>query len=87
MPATAKVGQLSALSVTITNHASFPPGHPPPQRAIFCADNETRLRSADPDTTGLQNRVADNWRPLYAVADLAGGEWPARVRKNRGGAE
>jgi len=26
------------------------------------------------------NRVADNWRPLIAVADLAGDNWPARAR-------
>ena len=29
---------------------------------------------------GLANRPADNWRPLFAVADLAGGTWPARIR-------
>jgi putative DNA primase/helicase len=27
------------------------------------------------------NRVADNWRPLLAIADAAGGEWPARARR------
>ena len=26
------------------------------------------------------NRAADNWRPLLSIADLAGGEWPARAR-------
>lgn len=29
----------------------------------------------------LSNRAADNWRPLLAVADLIGGEWPAKARK------
>jgi Protein of unknown function (DUF3631) len=24
------------------------------------------------------NRVADNWRPLFAIAELAGGDWPKR---------
>src|SRR5262249_23000116 len=30
---------------------------------------------------GLINRVADNWRPLFAIADLVGSDWPDRVRK------
>ena len=29
----------------------------------------------------LSGRAADNWRPLIAIADLAGGEWPARARR------
>jgi putative DNA primase/helicase len=28
----------------------------------------------------LFNRVADNWRPLLAIADVVGGEWPERLR-------
>jgi hypothetical protein len=28
----------------------------------------------------LHNRAADLWRPLYAIADSAGGAWPARMR-------
>ena len=28
----------------------------------------------------LSNRSADNWRPLLAIADLAGGQWPAIAR-------
>jgi hypothetical protein len=30
---------------------------------------------------GIINREADNWRPLLAIADAAGGEWPERARK------
>jgi hypothetical protein len=30
---------------------------------------------------GAFNRLADNWRPLLAVAELAGGGWPARARE------
>jgi len=30
---------------------------------------------------GIFNRAADNWRPLLAIADLAGGEWPERARQ------
>jgi hypothetical protein len=28
----------------------------------------------------LFNRLADNWRPLFSVAALAGGKWPDRVK-------
>ena len=29
----------------------------------------------------LVNRVADNWRPLFAIADVAGGLWPKMARE------
>jgi hypothetical protein len=29
----------------------------------------------------LPNRDADNWRPLFTIAELAGGGWPERVRR------
>jgi putative DNA primase/helicase len=29
----------------------------------------------------LNDRAADNWRPLIAIADLAGGDWPRRARE------
>ncbi|HSI74144.1 MAG TPA: DUF3631 domain-containing protein, partial [Fimbriimonas sp.] len=29
---------------------------------------------------GVRNRSKDNWRPLLAIADLAGGDWPAIAR-------
>jgi len=39
------------------------------------------LRQVDPPMPeGLRGRVADNWRHLLAIADLAGGEWPERAR-------
>jgi putative DNA primase/helicase len=28
----------------------------------------------------LNDRAADNWPPLLAIADLAGGTWPTRAR-------
>ena len=37
------------------------------------------LTGADPDTP-LEDRAADVWEPLFAVADLAGGRWPALTR-------
>jgi putative DNA primase/helicase len=48
----------------------------------WAADNATVIGDADPDvSTMLNDRAADNWRPLLAIADAAGGDWPARARK------
>ncbi len=48
----------------------------------WAQDHEDELRQADPDVPGqLHDRAADNWRPLLAIADLAGAEWPDRARK------
>lgn len=45
--------------------------------ARWAADNLTALREADPKMPdALNDRAADNWRPLLAIADLAGGNWP-----------
>jgi putative DNA primase/helicase len=44
--------------------------------------NLERLRTADPDIpSGLHDRAADNWRPLLAISDRAGGAWPERARR------
>ena len=51
------------------------------QCARWAADNEAALREADPDTGGRIGRIAQVWRPLFAIADAAGGEWPERARK------
>ena len=52
------------------------------QAARWVADNQIRLATIDPDMPGeIGNRTADNWRPLIAIADAAGGEWPERARK------
>jgi hypothetical protein len=49
--------------------------------ARWAKDNAGRL-GADPEMPdGVFNRVEDNWRPLLAIADAAGGEWPARARE------
>jgi putative DNA primase/helicase len=48
--------------------------------ARWAADSEEFLRKADPDVGTLSNRIADNWRPLLAIADAAGREWPARIQ-------
>ena len=49
--------------------------------ARWSADNYEYLCTADPDMGRLHGRVADNWRPLFAIADAAGGPWPQRVRE------
>jgi Protein of unknown function (DUF3631) len=49
--------------------------------ARWAADNRGALTASDPTTGMLVNRPADNWRPLLAVADLAGGDWP-RIARN-----
>lgn len=38
------------------------------------------LIDAEPDSP-LEDRAADLWEPLLAIADLAGGTWPERARK------
>ena len=44
-------------------------------------DNLEALKTADPAMPEkLNDRAADNWRPLVAIADLAGCEWPERAR-------
>jgi putative DNA primase/helicase len=49
--------------------------------ARFSADNVGPLHKARPTMPdGLDDRAADAWEPLSAIADLAGGDWPARAR-------
>jgi putative DNA primase/helicase len=51
------------------------------QVARWTIDNLPALSDADPTMPpGIFNRTADNWRPLLAIADIAGGEWPVRAR-------
>jgi Protein of unknown function (DUF3631) len=41
-----------------------------------------QLQEADPELPDcLYNRDQDNWRPLIAVADAAGGHWPQTARE------
>jgi Protein of unknown function (DUF3631) len=48
----------------------------------WAADHAGALAEADPVMpAGTINRAADNWRPLLAVADMAGGAWPERARR------
>jgi putative DNA primase/helicase len=47
----------------------------------WVSDNRNQLAKDRPDMGELVNRPAMNWRPLFAVADQAGGDWPGRARK------
>jgi Protein of unknown function (DUF3631) len=50
--------------------------------ARWARDNFQALEAADPEMpAGAGHRVRDNWRPLFAIANQAGGDWPARVRR------
>jgi hypothetical protein len=50
--------------------------------ARWARDHLEALRNADPPIpSGLNDRAADNWTPLLAIADLAGGDWPERARR------
>jgi putative DNA primase/helicase len=49
--------------------------------ARWAADHMDALREADPAIPPeLNDRAADNWRPLLAIADLVGGDWPVWAR-------
>ena len=52
--------------------------------ARWVADHLPALRAADPAVPAeLDDRQADNWRPLLAIADEAGGAWPDLARDRR----
>jgi hypothetical protein len=45
-------------------------------------DDVENIKAATPNTpAGLNDRAADAWEPLLAIADAAGGEWPQRARR------
>jgi len=50
------------------------------QAARWGQDHAGTIAAADPEMPGIHNREADNWAPLFAVAEVAGGEWPQRAR-------
>jgi putative DNA primase/helicase len=48
----------------------------------WAANYAEALAAANPELpSGLFNRTRDNWRPLIAIADSAGGHWPERARR------
>jgi hypothetical protein len=47
--------------------------------ARFCFDNGERIAACEPRLPeGLFNRRADNWRALFQIAEIIGGNWPQR---------
>jgi Protein of unknown function (DUF3631) len=51
------------------------------QLVVWAAANLTTLADAEPEMPDeLDDRAADIWEPLVAIADQAGGDWPARAR-------
>jgi hypothetical protein len=51
------------------------------QARRWANDHADLMTAAEPATpAALNDRAADNWRALTAIADLAGGDWPARAR-------
>jgi hypothetical protein len=50
------------------------------QLTDFIGAHLDELEAATPEMP-LEDREADTWEPLIAVADLAGGDWPVRARK------
>jgi putative DNA primase/helicase len=49
--------------------------------ARWVADNRSLLKGADPDIpNSLNDRAADNWRTMLAIADIASGNWPDTAR-------
>lgn len=52
------------------------------QLARWTIDNGANLSCVDPTFDRIPNdRAMDNWRPLIAISDVLGGDWPARARK------
>jgi putative DNA primase/helicase len=50
--------------------------------ARWAKDSLEVLRPLDPNVPSeLDDRAQDNWRPLLAIADVLGGDWPARARQ------
>ena len=46
--------------------------------AVTILDEATETRPDMP--AGIEDRNADMWEALFAVADIAGGDWPSRAR-------
>jgi hypothetical protein len=49
--------------------------------ARWSADNAVALADAKPDMAGFRNRLAANWKLLFAIADHAGGECSRLARE------
>lgn len=53
------------------------------QAIRWAIDHMQELSESNPDTPKeLNDRAADNWETLLAIADAAGGEWPEKARES-----
>jgi hypothetical protein len=66
-------------------HKRFDPRHTEREQKLYrqlarwVADNFLQLEAADPLLPDdVFNRLADNWRPLFAIAEIACADWPER---------
>ena len=50
-------------------------------RSLGRATTSAASKGARPKLPDLHDRARDNWRPLIAIADLAGGDWPKMARE------
>jgi Protein of unknown function (DUF3631) len=47
----------------------------------WCMEHQREIAFAEPELPqGIEDRKADCWEPLLAIADIAGGDWPERAR-------
>jgi hypothetical protein len=48
----------------------------------WCCEHEPQVMGAEPAMPqGIEDRAADIWEPLLAIADAAGEDWPTRARE------
>jgi putative DNA primase/helicase len=74
--------KLPGESVKKLPHDLFEKLKPLRRHAVrWAKDNLDGLKSCEPEVPNFGNdRQVDNWSPLYAVAQVIGGDWPERVR-------
>jgi hypothetical protein len=70
---------------TVTRFRQSQDAAPLDELASKCArwakDHVAALKGTDPPIpAGLNNRTADNWRPLFAIAELVRGDWPNKAQ-------
>ena len=64
----------TALAETPRTFTAFGTGHG------WAEQIRDKIRYHEPANLGVEDRAADVWEPLIAVADMAGGHWPTTAR-------
>ena len=50
--------------------------------ARWCDDHKREIRNTKPLLPPkIRNRLADKWGPIFAIAQVAGGDWPEKAKK------